>query len=302
MRRRRVTGAPRVSKTLSHEATLAQKGVNLVERLVLDMDCIWNPTGAIDVGIDGTIELCDRAARAPLGLFLHVQVKATDGAWDRESEEGFAYTCRPQDLAYWLQGNAPVLLIVTRPAAGEAYWVSVKDFFRDPTRRQTRRVQFDKRADRFTLDAYQALLEVAVPRDAGLYLSPRPRPERLVSNLLEVTGFEGRIYLAETEVRRKEEAWGAFRRLRHLWADAAYAAAAVERAARYAGLTVAVVHRPPGLRGFAVQPRRWVVERTFGWLGRYRGLSKDYEALPASEEAWIYLAMTHLMPRRLEPH
>jgi putative transposase len=95
---------------------------------------------------------------------------------------------------------------------------------------------------------------------------------------------------------------GAFPRLRHLWADAGYAAAAVERAARYAGLTVEVVHRPPGLRGFAVQPRRWVVERTFGWLGRYRGLSKDYEALPTSEEAWIYLAMTHLMLRRLDPN
>ena len=94
---------------------------------------------------------------------------------------------------------------------------------------------------------------------------------------------------------------GAFPRLRHLGADAGYASAPVQRAARYAGLTVAIVTRPPDVRGFAVQPRRWVVERTFGWLGRYRGLSKDYEALPESEEAWIYLAMTHLMLRRLEP-
>ncbi len=46
-------------------------------------------------------------------------------------------------------------------------------------------------------------------------------------------------------------------------------------------------------------PRRWVVERTFAWLGRYRRLSKEYEVLPATEEAWIYLAMVRLMTVRL---
>jgi putative transposase len=48
-----------------------------------------------------------------------------------------------------------------------------------------------------------------------------------------------------------------------------------------------------------VLPRRWVVERTFAWLGRNRRLSKDYEALPCTEEAWIYLAMIRLMLARL---
>ena len=54
--------------------------------------------------------------------------------------------------------------------------------------------------------------------------------------------------------------------------------------------------------GFQGLPRRWVVERTFGWLGRYRRPSKDYEATTASSEAWIALAMIHLMLRRLEPN
>ena len=45
----------------------------------------------------------------------------------------------------------------------------------------------------------------------------------------------------------------------------------------------------------------WVIERTFAWLGRNRSLSKDYEALPESSEAWIYLAMIHLMLKRLHP-
>jgi len=52
-------------------------------------------------------------------------------------------------------------------------------------------------------------------------------------------------------------------------------------------------------QGFAVQPKRWIVERTFGWLNRFRRLSKDYEQRPAVSEAFIYLSMSHLMLRRL---
>lgn len=55
--------------------------------------------------------------------------------------------------------------------------------------------------------------------------------------------------------------------------------------------------KPP--QGFHVLPRRWVVERTLAWLGRNRRLAKDYEFLPESEEAWIYVGMSRLMLRRL---
>lgn len=93
---------------------------------------------------------------------------------------------------------------------------------------------------------------------------------------------------------------GAFPRLQHVWVDGAYPGA-VAFAASYAGITLEVVSRPAGAKGFVVVPRRWVVERTFGWFGRCRALSKDYEATCESSEAWIYLAMTHLMLRRLDP-
>jgi len=59
------------------------------------------------------------------------------------------------------------------------------------------------------------------------------------------------------------------------------------------------VEPPPRPEGFQVLPRRWVVERTFGWLGRNRRLSKDYELLPESEEAFVYLGMVRLMLNRL---
>ena len=61
------------------------------------------------------------------------------------------------------------------------------------------------------------------------------------------------------------------------------------------------VKRPKEQKGFVVLARRWVVERTLGWLGRYRRLSKDYEERPDSEEAIILIAMMNLMVHRLEP-
>ena len=64
---------------------------------------------------------------------------------------------------------------------------------------------------------------------------------------------------------------------------------------------LAIVKRPQDARGFQPLPKRWIVERTFGWLGRYRRLSKDYEELPAVSEGFVYVAMIHLMLRRLEP-
>lgn len=62
-----------------------------------------------------------------------------------------------------------------------------------------------------------------------------------------------------------------------------------------------IVSRAQGQKGFQVLPKRWIVERTFAWLGRNRRLSKDYERLPQTGEAWIYLGMIRLMTRRLRP-
>ena len=64
---------------------------------------------------------------------------------------------------------------------------------------------------------------------------------------------------------------------------------------------IEVVKRAPHSHSFEVLPRRWVVERTLGWLGRNRRLSKDYEELTESSEAWVHIAMIHLMLKRLRP-
>ena len=94
---------------------------------------------------------------------------------------------------------------------------------------------------------------------------------------------------------------GRFPRLRLIWADSAYAGQLVDWASALGGWLIEVVKRARNSHSFEVLPRRWVVERTLGWLGRNRRLSKDYEELTESSEAWVYIAMTHLMLKRLRP-
>ena len=67
------------------------------------------------------------------------------------------------------------------------------------------------------------------------------------------------------------------------------------------GRILEMVVRPEGEEEFKVLKWRWIVERTFAWLGRYRRLSKDYEGSEESSESWIYVALMHLMLRRLDP-
>lgn len=62
-----------------------------------------------------------------------------------------------------------------------------------------------------------------------------------------------------------------------------------------------LVNRRRGTPSFVPLPRRWVVERTFAWLGNWRRLSCDFERNPRSSETWIYIAMIHLLLRRLHP-
>jgi putative transposase len=91
-------------------------------------------------------------------------------------------------------------------------------------------------------------------------------------------------------------------RLRLIWADRAYAGDLIawvwaRRSRRNVRLDI--VKRPEGIKGFLLLPKRWIVERTFAWLGRYRRLSKDDEYVTQTSETMIRVAMIHLMVPRL---
>ncbi len=91
-----------------------------------------------------------------------------------------------------------------------------------------------------------------------------------------------------------------FPRLALVWVDGGFSGEAfAAHIANTCQLKIEVVKRSDDLKGFVLLPRRWVVERTFAWLGNYRRLSKDYEYSVYSSDAMIYAAMTHLMVRRL---
>ena len=91
-----------------------------------------------------------------------------------------------------------------------------------------------------------------------------------------------------------------FPRLRHVFADGAYAGPKLEGALRQMGhWLLEIVKRPEGAKGFQLLPRRWVVERTLAWLNRNRRLAKDFEACVRTAQAWIFLASIQLLTRRL---
>lgn len=93
-----------------------------------------------------------------------------------------------------------------------------------------------------------------------------------------------------------------FSRLRLIWADQAYTGDLVAwlwGLRPWRKVRLEIVKRPEGTKGFLLLPKRWVVERTFAWLGRYRRLSKDYEYLTQTSEAMIRVAMIRLMVHRL---
>ena len=88
--------------------------------------------------------------------------------------------------------------------------------------------------------------------------------------------------------------------LRHVFADGAYGGPKLRGALEKIGdWTVEIIKRSDAAKGFEVLPRRWVVERTFAWLGRGRRLAKDWEKTIASAEAWLLIAHIRLVTRRL---
>lgn len=92
----------------------------------------------------------------------------------------------------------------------------------------------------------------------------------------------------------------AFLKLKLLWTDKGYNGEEMRDDLMEFGVEQEVIGgiRAKG-QGFQVEPKRWIVERTFGWLGRYRRLSKDYEYLPSTSENMIYLSMSRLMLKRI---
>jgi hypothetical protein len=150
-----------MGKKIHQNSIIGQEGVNLVERLVLKMGFLWYATPGMEAGIDGVIEIRDKITGAVYNKIIQVQSKATVKRFTAETAEKFHYTCGENDLRYWLEGNTPVILVVSRPRTDEAYWVSVKSYFKDQEKSASRKIVFDKKRDRFGEHSAKALMDLA---------------------------------------------------------------------------------------------------------------------------------------------
>ena len=123
---------------------------------------------------------------------------------------------------------------------------------------------------------------------------------------MDTLGLVLTVILTAASVQDRDEAFRLLARLRErfstislVWADGGYAGRLVSWAPQVLTLTVTIVNRSEDTTGFVVLPRRWVVERTFGWLMRYRRLVRDYERRPEHHEAMVLWATVTIMTRQL---
>jgi hypothetical protein len=195
----------RGAKRITREQILGETAVQFIGRRFLDMGFPWHPTSApLDAGIDGFVEIRDLQSGDATNAWIAVQSKGRT-TLEKETDTSFEFTCTPRDLDYWRRGNMPVLLVVSRPATNEAWWVSVKDYFREASRQNSRRILFDKKAAALVPAAAGGLLQLVQAAGAGTYFRPAPKRERLHTNLLEVTRLPQIIYCAMTTLRDPAE-------------------------------------------------------------------------------------------------
>jgi len=197
-------------KTISSQGLAGQQGVNFIERIVLEMGSRWTPSGPNEVGIDGYIELFDPNSRQALGVTVAVQSKVVT-ALAGDSKLTIDYWCDASDLEYWLNGNTPVILVVSNPASHEGYWVSIKDYFKDWTPTGSTRVTFVKSQHLFSVGSLRQLVAVAAPK-SGLYLAPTRCAETLHANLLPVETCPSRMFIAGTDCRTPRDVWTLLRK------------------------------------------------------------------------------------------
>lgn len=185
-------------KRLTDQQLLGTQGTGLIEVLVSAMGFVWRPTPQHDAGIDGEIEIRDTSDGRMTGMLIKVQSKAVS-AFQNESDEGFDYWPEPRDVRYWLEHSLPVILIVSRPATQEAYWISVSE--QRASYPQSKRFHFIKRRDRLDGSSQARLVALAQAASPSSVSPVLAKQEWLVSNLLPVTQLPDRLYFVDTPFR-----------------------------------------------------------------------------------------------------
>lgn len=200
-------------KKIGRSDIIGQRGMAHIQGVVNAMDFMFYPTGGVEAGIDGYIELRDPDTGEVTNTLLQVQGKASE----RERLQGdngqtFEFPCSEADIAYWLQGTAPVLLVFVALREGKAYWKSIKDWFSDPDRVKARKIVFDRAKDLFDRDAKSAIIVIAAGARPGASGPSVHIHEQLLTNLVGVD-FAPRLYWAPTRYANDKTFGAALREL-----------------------------------------------------------------------------------------
>jgi putative transposase len=216
-------------------------------------------------------------------------------------KEGITWRALPHDLPPW-----PTVYGYFNRWGKAGLWERMNDALREAVRLQAEREAEPSVA---IIDS-QSVKTTAVPGERGFdrakHVNGRKR-----HILVDVMGLLLVVLVHKASIQERDGAKAllqrakqkGFARLALIWADGGYGGQPMmDWVFQLAGWLFQVIKRPDNAKGFVLLPRRWVVERTFAWLGNYRRLSKDYEAKSDTSEAMIYAAMVHVMLRRLARH
>lgn len=192
---------------------------------------------------------------------------------------------------------------IFRRWAHAGVWQRVHDALRDLVRLRARRHPLPTAAiiDSQTVRGADTVPSTSAGYDGGKKTKGRKRhiATDTLGLLLAVVVTGAQIQDRDGAHRLLAALRARFSTITHVWADAGYAGRLLRWATQVLTLTVDVVKRTDKRPGFLVLPRRWVVERTFGWLTKHRRCVRDYETLPAHHEAIVHIAMIMTMTRRL---
>ncbi len=238
------------------------------------------------------------AARPPGGRPRSVNLREVVNAIFSLNRQGCVWRALPHDLPPW-----GAVSYYYRRWRRDGTWQAIHDTLRTQTRRAAGREESPSAA---IMDSQSVkTTEAGGPRgcDGGKLVKGRKR-----HLLVDTLGLVLLVVVLAANVQDRdgakvlvERVQGRVPRLQRIWADGSYTGPLIAWIKERAGWLLEIVQRSDSQKGFVVLPKRWIVERTFGWFGRYRRLSKDYEATTQSSEAMIHLAMIQIMLRRRKP-
>lgn len=188
-----------MSKRVTDSQLIGEIGESAVKTRLLNIGFQFDGRSRLEAGIDGIAEVMDDGT--PLAKMIAVQVKATDKAkYSNETDEGFTYLLRTEDLKYWRNSNLPVIIVLYRRSDETFYWKEIPNAFSV----DERKLVLDKAADVLNHQAADSIAQLTVPKAGhGYYVPPLGGGEEALVNMLPIK-LPADIYVASTPYTAKQ--------------------------------------------------------------------------------------------------